>query len=323
MTPFSLLGRRVWVAGHRGMVGSALVRRLQRENCDVLTTGELRLDLRRQNDVEEWMGENLPDVVFIAAAKVGGIHANETRPAEFLYDNIMIEANIIEAAHRKRRPKLMLLGSSCVYPRMAPQPMTEDALLTGALEKTNEAYAVAKIAGIELCKYYRQQYADDFISVMPTNLYGPGDNFDLAQSHVLPSLMRKAHAAKQSGAPMIQVWGTGAPRREFLHVDDLADACVFLIKNYSADSHINIGTGEDLTIADLAQLVCDAVGYAGTLHFDPSKPDGTPRKLLDVSRLHGLGWHHNIGLREGIAGTYDWFKTHYNSARLSTNTQPT
>lgn len=315
MNQFHLGGRRVWVAGNRGMVGSALVRRLETEDCRILTSEGV--DLRRQAEVEGWMAKERPDAIFMAAAKVGGILANDTRPAEFLYDNILIEANIVEAAHQHKVAKLLMLGSSCIYPRLAPQPISEEMLLTGPLEKTNEAYAIAKIAGIELCRSYRRQFNDDFISVMPTNLYGPGDNFDLTQSHVLPSLLRKAHEAKIARDPSVLIWGTGEPRREFMHVDDLADACVFLMKSYSAENHINVGTGVDLTIRELSELIFRVVGYVGELKFDLSKPNGTPRKLLDVEKLHGMGWRHKIGLEEGIRRTYAWFLEHKSEARMS------
>ncbi len=305
---FHLEGRRIFVAGHRGMVGSAIVRRLQRENCTVLTAPRSRLDLKDQAAVRAWFGANRPDVVFLAAAKVGGILANASLPADFLYDNLMIEANIIEAAHRNDVAKLMFLGSSCIYPRMAPQPIAEESLLTGPLEPTNEWYAVAKIAGIKLAQAYRRQHGRDFISAMPTNLYGPGDNFDLSSSHVLPALLRKAHEAKLAGAPSIEIWGTGTPRREFLHVDDLADACVFLMKSYSDDEHVNVGSGEDLAIVDLARLVCEVVGYAGEITHDVTKPDGTPRKLMAAAKLRALGWSPGIGLREGIEGVYQTFR---------------
>lgn len=315
MNQFHLGGRRVWVAGNRGMVGSALVRRLETEGCKILTSEGV--DLRRQAEVEVWMAKEKPDAIFMAAAKVGGILANDTRPAEFLYDNILIEANIVEAAHQHKVAKLLMLGSSCIYPRLAPQPISEDMLLTGPLEKTNEAYAIAKIAGIELCRSYRRQFNDDFISVMPTNLYGPGDNFNLTQSHVLPSLLRKAHEAKITRNPSVLIWGTGEPRREFMHVDDLADACVFLMKSYSAEDHINVGTGVDLTIRELSELIFRVVGYVGDLKFDLSKPNGTPRKLLDVEKLHGMGWRHKIGLEEGIRKTYAWFLEQNSEVRMS------
>lgn len=317
MAGFDLAGRRVWVAGHRGMVGSALCRRLAAENCEVLTAGRRDADLRDQSAVNHWLDSNRPDAIFLAAATVGGINANNTRPAEFVYDNLAIELNVVEAARRTGVAKLMLLGSSCIYPKLASQPMSEDALLTGPLEPTNEWYAIAKIAGIKLCQAYRRQYGCDFVSVMPTNLYGPGDNYDLAQSHVVPALLRKAHEAKLRGDATITVWGSGTPRREFLHVDDMADACVHLMKTFSDEEHVNIGTGEDVTIRELTALVNAVVGFKGELVFDSSKPDGTPRKLLDVSKLHRLGWRHRIGLREGLTGSYSWFTEHYNEARLS------
>lgn len=304
---FPLAGRRVWVAGHRGMVGSALVRRLASEGCEVLTVGRDHVDLRRQEQVERWVEAEKPDAVFVAAATVGGIHANDTRPAEFIYDNLALETNIIHAAWRVGVKKLLFLGSSCIYPRLAPQPMAEDALLTGALEPTNEWYAVAKIAGVKLCQAFRRQYGCDFISAMPTNLYGPNDNFSLTQSHVLPALMAKMHAAKTEGRGTVEIWGSGKPMREFLHVDDLADACVFLMKRYSGESHVNVGTGQDVTIADAARSVADAVGFAGALVFNPEKPDGAPRKLLNVDMLAGLGWRARIPLADGLRETYRWF----------------
>jgi len=303
-TAFELAGRRVFVAGHRGMVGSAIVRRLAGENCEVLTAPHSELDLIDQGAVREWMGRMRPDVVVVAAAKVGGILANDSLPADFLYDNLMIEANLIEAAFRTGVDKLLFLGSSCIYPRLAAQPIREDALLTGPLEPTNEWYAVAKIAGIKLCQAYRRQHGADFISAMPTNLYGPGDNYDAQSSHVLPALIRKAHEARQSGAGQIEIWGTGMPRREFMHVDDLADACVFLLRHWSGDSHVNVGTGSDVTILEAAQLVMAAVGLAGTIVTDPTKPDGTPRKLMDSSLLASLGWTPRISLEDGIADAY-------------------
>jgi len=304
---FELRGRRVFVAGHRGMVGSALCRRLASEGCEVLTAGRGVLDLRRQAEVEAWMQAEKPEAVFLAAAKVGGILANDSYPADFLHDNLAIQTNVIEAARRSGVAKLLFLGSSCIYPKLAPQPIPEEALLTGSLEPTNEWYAVAKIAGLKLCQAYRRQHGCDFISAMPTNLYGPGDNFDLAGSHVLPALLRKVHEAKQAGAASVPVWGSGRPRREFLHVDDLADACVFLMTRYSAEGWVNVGTGEDVSILELAQQVAAVVGWDGRFELDPSKPDGTPRKLLDVSRLHALGWRHRIDLQDGIRQTYDWF----------------
>lgn len=301
---FDLNGQKVWVAGHRGMVGGALVRRLGSEGCDVVTIGRDQVDLVRQSAVETWLEAEKPDCIFLAAAKVGGIQANNTRPAEFLYENMMIEANIIHAAYQVGVKKLIFLGSTCIYPKMAPQPIPESALLTGPLEPTNEWYAIAKIAGIKLCQAYRRQYGCDFIAAQPTNLYGPGDNYDLESSHVLPALLRKAHEAKLSGASELVVWGSGSPRREFLHVDDLADAVVHLAKIYSDEEHVNVGSGAEVTIKELAELVCETVGYQGVLRFDVSKPDGTPRKLSDVSKLHGLGWNHARSLRDGLNQTY-------------------
>jgi GDP-L-fucose synthase len=300
----SLAGKRVFVSGHSGMVGSALVRRLAREQCEILTAPRNELDLRRQADTEAWMAAMRPDVVVIAAARVGGILANDTYPAEFLYDNLMIEANLIHAAHANGVEKLLFLGSSCIYPRLAPQPITEDALLTGPLEPTNQWYAVAKIAGIKLCQAYRREHGNDFISVMPTNLYGPGDSYDERNSHVLPALIRKAHQARVAAADGITVWGSGRPRREFLHVDDLADALVFILAHFSDEPHLNVGVGRDLTIRELAELVCEIVGFEGAIRFDASRPDGTPQKLLDVSRLTALGWRAQTDLRIGIAATY-------------------
>jgi GDP-L-fucose synthase len=298
----------VFVAGHRGLVGSALLRRLEREDFSrVLTAGRDQLDLRDQAAVNYWFRANRPDYVFLAAGTVGGILANASRPAEFIYDNMLIHATVVHAAHLFPVRKLLYLGSSCIYPRDARQPMAEDALLTGSLEPSNEPYAIAKIAGIRLCRAYRDQYGCDFISAMPTNLYGPGDNFGLASSHVVPALIRKFHDARQSGTKEVTVWGSGEPRREFLHVDDLADACVFLMRHYDDAGHINVGCGEDLTIRELAAMVRDVVHPGATIAFDRSKPDGTPRKLLDVGRLQALGWRHRIPLREGIRSTYDWF----------------
>lgn len=302
---YSLAGKRVFVAGHRGMVGSALVRRLESEACDILTAGRDVMDLIRQDEVDAWFKSNRPQVVFLAAAKVGGIHANNTWPADFLYENLMIEANVIHAAFKNGVEKLVFLGSTCIYPRMAPQPMPEEALLTGALEPTNEWYAIAKIAGIKLCQAYRRQHGVDFIAAQPTNLYGPGDNYDLETSHVLPALLRKAHEAKLANAPSMTVWGSGTPLREFLHVDDLADAVVFLARHYSSESHVNVGSGEEISIRGLAELACRIVGYGGELIFDASKPDGTPRKLADVSRLKALGWDRARGLEEGVRQTYE------------------
>jgi GDP-L-fucose synthase len=302
--PFQLAGRRVWVAGHRGMVGSALLRRLARAECEVVTIGRDRVDLRRQVELEAWLAEARPSVAIVAAATVGGILANATRPAEFLYDNLAIETNIVETARRVGIAKLLLLGSSCIYPKLAPQPIPEDALLTGPLEPTNEWYAVAKIAGIKLVEAYRRQYRADFISLMPTNLYGPGDSYHPEHSHVPAALIRRFHEAKLAHASSVMVWGTGRPRREFLAVDDLADACVFVLKNYSDDLFLNVGTGWDLTIADFAKLVADVVGYSGDIVFDTSRPDGAPQKLLDVSRLAKLGWTARTELRAGIAAAY-------------------
>jgi GDP-L-fucose synthase len=299
---------RIYVAGHGGLVGSAVVRRLQAGGfTNVLTATRAQLDLRDQGAVNTWFEQNRPDYVFLVAGTVGGILANSTRPAEFIYDNLMIHGTVVEASHRVNVTKLLYLGSSCIYPRHATQPITEEQLLTGPLEPTNEWYAIAKIAGIKLCQAYRRQYGSDFISAMPTNLYGPEDNFDLSSSHVLPALIRKFHDAKQSGGKEVQIWGTGSPMREFLHVDDLADACVFLIENYSDDMHINVGTGVDLSIRELAEKVRDVVYPAAELQFDTSKPDGTPRKVLDVSRLNNLGWSPSYTLDSGLASTYQWF----------------
>lgn len=289
------------------MVGSAIIRRLQREDCEIIMVGRDRVDLRDPAAVNTWMADARPQAVFMAAAKVGGIHANNTYPVDFLYDNMMIEANVISAAHKNHAEKLLFLGSSCIYPKMAPQPITEDALLTGPLEPTNDAYAIAKIAGIKLCQAYRKQYGADFISAMPTNLYGPEDNFDLATSHVLPALIRKMDDAKRCGNSRVTIWGSGRPRREFLHVDDCAEALVHLMKNYSDYIHINVGYGEDVTILELAKLVQAAVDFGGSLVMDSSKPDGTPRKLLDISILLNLGWTPKIGLREGLRSTYQWY----------------
>jgi GDP-L-fucose synthase len=304
---FELNGRRVFVAGHRGMVGSAIVRRLARENCEVLTTDRSALDLRRQADVEDWLICNRPDAVFIAAAIVGGIQANTTRPAEFLYDNLAIEANLVHASWKAGVRKLMLLGSNCVYPRLAEQPLQESVLLTGPLEPTNQWYAIAKIAGIKLCDAYRRQYGCDFVSVQPANLYGPFDNFDPAGGHVLPSLMRRLHEAKLSGADAIEIWGTGTPLREFLHVDDAADALVFLMRRYSVEGQINVGGGQEVSIRDLAATIGDVVGFKGRYAFNTDRPDGMPRKLLDNSKLSALGWQPTISLHDGIADMYRWF----------------
>ncbi len=304
---YPLAGKRVWVAGHRGMVGQAIVRQLATEDCEVLTAGRAEVNLTRQAEVEAWMERARPDAIFLAAAKVGGILANDAYAADFLYDNLMIEANVVEAAYRAGVQKLMMLGSSCIYPKFAPQPMSEDALLTGPLEPTNQWYAIAKIAGIKLGQAYRRQHGFDAISAMPTNLYGPGDNFDLDTSHVLPALIRKAHEAKVSGAPSFTIWGTGSPKREFLHADDCAAACVHLMKVYSDAEHVNVGSGEDTTIYDLAKLVAEVVGFTGEIVRDTSKPDGTPRKLMSADHLRALGWAPQIDLETGVRGAYDSF----------------
>jgi GDP-L-fucose synthase len=306
--PFTLKGKRVWVAGHRGMAGSAIVRRLSAEHCDILVASRDEVDLRRQADVEAWVEWARPDAVFVAAAKVGGIKANDSLPAEFLYDNLAIEVAVIHSAWKAGVKKLLFLGSTCVYPKLAPQPMPENALLSGPLEPTNEWYAVAKIAGIKLCEAYRRQYGADFISVMPTNLYGRGDNYHPDHSHVPAALIRRMHEAKLKGAPSVTIWGTGTPRREFLFADDLADACVFLMQRYSGEEMVNIGIGEDLTIADFARTVADVVGFTGELVYDTSRPDGTPRKLVDTMKLKALGWQAKTPLREGLAKAYEDFK---------------
>lgn len=318
---YDLSGKRVWVAGHRGMVGSAIVRRLEGEGCDVLTTGRDELDLRHQNDVEQWLADQRPDAIFLAAATVGGIWANDTRPAEFLYENLVIETNIIHAAKVHEVEKLMFLGSACIYPRLAEQPMTEQALLTGPLEPTNEWYAIAKIAGIKMCDAYRRQYGCDFISAMPNNLYGPGDNFDLESSHVVPALIRKIHEAKESGGSVVTLWGTGTPLREFQYVDDCADALVFLMKNYSAEGHVNIASSDEVSIADLAKLIAKIIGFEGDFEFDTSRPDGAPRKLLDVGYINGMGWRAQTSLEAGIRSTYDWACANEDSFRSRHNTR--
>jgi GDP-L-fucose synthase len=306
----------VFVAGHAGLVGSAIVRRLRADGYEnLLLAPHAELDLRDQRAVHDWFADHRPELVFMAAGTVGGILANSTRPAEFIYDNLMMHATVVHASYLTGVRRLLYLGSSCIYPREAPQPIPEEALLTGLLEPTNEPYAIAKISGIKLCQAYRRQYGCDFISAMPTNLYGPGDNFDPQGSHVLPALMRRFHEARTQGLDRVVIWGTGTPRRELLHVDDLADACVFLMHNYDADTHINVGTGEDLTIRELAEMVRDVVAPGLALELDAGKPDGTPRKLLDVSRLRALGWRHRIALREGIAATYDWFRRNLADAR--------
>jgi GDP-L-fucose synthase len=302
--PFEIEGKTVFVAGHRGMVGAALLRRLARENVELLGVDRREVDLRDQAAVSGWFAAKRPQVVFMAAAKVGGIVANNTLRAEFIYDNLIIAANVIHAAHVNGVEKLMFLGSSCIYPKLAPQPLREDSILTGPLEPTNEPYAIAKIAGVKMVEAYRSQYGSDFINVMPTNLYGPGDNYHPEYSHVVAALIRRFHEAKVSGAPELAVWGTGTPRREFLYVDDMADACVYLMKTYSGDELVNIGTGEDITISEFARVVARTVGYTGAIGFDPSRPDGTPRKLLDVSRLARLGWRAPTSLEDGIRMAY-------------------
>ena len=303
---------KIYVAGHRGLVGSAIVRRLTWDGySNVITQTSRELDLRDQRAVRDFFAREKLEYVFLAAARVGGILANSTYPASFIYDNLAIQTNVIDAAYRYGVKKLLFLGSSCIYPKYAPQPMPENCLLTGSLEPTNEWYAVAKIAGIKMCQAYNQQYGTDFVSVMPTNLYGPNDNFDLESSHVVPALLRKFHEAKVGGEPFVTVWGTGTPRREFLHVDDLADACLYLMRHYHENEPINVGVGKDISIAELARLIGDIVGYEGEIRFDSSKPDGTPRKLLDVSRLNALGWTSAYSLRDGLRQTYEWYTPHY------------
>lgn len=304
---YDLTGKRIWVAGHRGMVGGAVVRRLASEGCEIITAGRDVVDLVNQNAVHDWMAMSKPDAIVLAAAKVGGIHANATSPVDFLYENLMIESNVLHAAHEANVERLLFLGSSCIYPKFAIQPIHETSLLTGALEPTNEWYAIAKIAGLKLVQAFRKQHGRDWISAMPTNLYGPGDNYDLTTSHVLPALLRKFHKAKESGDTEVVVWGTGTPLREFLHCDDLADALVFLLRSYSGDDHINVGSGVEVTIKELAETVAEVVGCDAVLTWDTSKPDGTPRKLMDSSRLHALGWNNARDLKKGIAQTYaDW-----------------
>jgi GDP-L-fucose synthase len=310
---FPLEGKRVWVAGHNGMVGSAIVRRLAGEKCEVLTVDRSVVDLKDQNATRDWVSKARPEAIFLAAAKVGGILANGTYPVDFLYDNLMIEANVIEAAYRSAVSKLLFLGSSCIYPKFAPQPIPENALLTGPLEPTNEWYAIAKIAGIKLCQAYRRQYRSDFISVMPTNLYGPEDNFDLNTSHVVPALIRKADDAKRRGDKELVIWGSGTPRREFLHVDDCADACVYLMKTYSGDDHVNVGSGQDLTILELAELICSVVNFSGAITRDLSKPDGAPRKLMQADKIRELGWRPSISLKEGLADTYAAYRNSHST----------
>jgi len=307
---YTLRNKKVWVAGHRGLVGSALMRRLQSEGCEIVTAPREQVDLRRPDQLERWMREAKPQAVFLAAARVGGIYANDTRPAEFIYDNLMIQANVVEASKRLGVEKLMLLGSSCIYPRLAPQPIPEDALLTGPLEPTNQWYAVAKIAGIKLGQAYRRQYGCDFISAMPCNLYGIGDNFDLMQSHVIPALLVKAHQAKMARAPTMDVWGTGAVRREFLFADDAADGMVFLMKNYSGEQIVNLGPGSDVPIRDLVSLICKVVGYKGGIRFDTSRPDGAPRKMVDTAFAVSIGWRSQTPLKAGLEATYRWYVNH-------------
>lgn len=307
------LDAKIYVAGHRGLVGSAIVRNLEAKGYkNIIFRTHKELDLTNQEAVRTFFEEENPEYVFLAAAKVGGIHANNTYPADFIYDNLMIQNNVIKAAHDFKVKKLLFLGSTCIYPKMAPQPIKEEYLLTGSLEETNEAYAVAKIAGLEMCKFFKRQYGDNFISCMPTNLYGPNDNFDLKNSHVLPALIRKFHEAKVNNSEAVEVWGTGTPLREFLYVDDMADACVFLMENYDGEQHVNIGTGEEVSIRELAETVKEVVGFDGELVFNTDMPDGTPRKLTTVDKLHGLGWKHKISLDKGIKLAYNWFLENYN-----------
>jgi GDP-L-fucose synthase len=304
---YSLANKRVWVAGHNGMVGAAVCRALASENCEILTAPREELDLLRQSDVEDWCTQAKPDAVIICAARVGGILANDTFPADFIYQNLTLETNIIHSAYKAKVEKLVFLGSSCIYPKHADQPMNEDALLTGPLEATNEWYAIAKIAGIKLCQAYRKQYGCDFISAMPTNLYGPGDNFDLETSHVVPALIRKSYEGIKYGSEEIEIWGSGKARREFLHVDDCASGIIFLLKNYSGMQHVNLGTGVDITIRDLANRITQVVGFSGKLKFDQTKPDGTPRKLMNVGHVASLGWSSKIKLNDGLVNTFEWF----------------
>mgnify|MGYP001112047859 CR=1 FL=1 len=309
---------KIYVAGHRGLVGSAIVRNLQEKGyTNIIGRTHKELDLTNQAAVNRFFEEERPDVVVLAAAKVGGIHANNTKPAEFAYENMQVQCNVIKCSHDYKVKKLLFLGSTCIYPRMAPQPIPEDALLTGPLEETNEAYAIAKISGMEMCKFFKRQYGDDFISCMPTNLYGPHDNYDLKDSHVLPAMIRKFHEAKESGASTVELWGTGSPLREFLYVDDMADACVFLLENYSGEQHVNIGTGKEVTIKELAETVCRMVGYEGEIVWNKDMPDGTPRKLTNVEKLHAMGWHHKVELEEGVKLAYDWFKENIGQARMN------
>ncbi|MGC1368752.1 MAG: GDP-L-fucose synthase [Methylovirgula sp.] len=317
-----LAGRRVWVAGHRGMVGSALTRRLAREGADLMTVPRPGLDLRRQADTEAWIAEHRPEFIFIAAARVGGILANSSFPGQFLYDNLMIQANIVEAARRVGVRKVMLLGSSCIYPRLAPQPMPESCLLSGPLEETNQWYAIAKIAGVKLAQAYRREYGMNLIAAMPTNLYGPNDDYDPQNSHVVPALLRRVHEAKVENAAHVVIWGTGTPRREFLHVDDLAEACVFLMKHWDGEEPINIGSGQEVTVLELAELVAEVVEWNGRFDFDASKPDGTPRKLVDASRLRAMGWKPSIGLREGLANTFADFEKRWKAGMVAAPEMP-
>ncbi|MBC6443972.1 MAG: GDP-L-fucose synthase [Alphaproteobacteria bacterium GM202ARS2] len=305
--PYSLAGKRLWVAGHTGMVGASLVRRLQREDVEILTATRQQLDLTCQRDVEQWIGDNKPDGIFLAAAKVGGIHANDTLPAQFLYDNLAIQSNVIHSAYRHGVARLLFLGSSCIYPRACPQPMREEHLLTGPLEATNQWYAIAKIAGLKLCQAYSKQYGCSYIATMPTNLYGPGDNYHPLHSHVPAALLRRFHEAKQAQAARVVVWGSGKPLREFLHVDDLAEACIFLMKQTAHAEPVNIGTGKEISIRAFAETVARIVGYSGSIEFDNTKPDGSPRKLLDVSRMRALGWTSTIDLQDGLQNAYQWF----------------
>ncbi|MCR4850550.1 MAG: GDP-L-fucose synthase [Lachnospiraceae bacterium] len=308
---------KIYVAGHRGLVGSAIVRSLQRSGyTNIIGRTHKELDLKEQAAVREFFESERPDVVVLAAAKVGGINANNTAPADFAYENMQIQCNVIDCAHRYKVKKLLFLGSTCIYPRMAPQPIPESALLTGPLEETNEAYAIAKIAGLEMCKFYKRQYGDNFISCMPTNLYGPHDNYDLSGSHVMPAMIRKFHDAKINGVPSVELWGTGTPLREFLYVDDMADACVFLLENYDGEEHVNIGTGKEVTIKELAMTVKRIVGYEGQIVWNDKMPDGTPRKLTNVDKLHALGFTHKVELEEGVRLAYEWFKENVDSARL-------
>lgn len=308
---------KIYVAGHRGLVGSAIVRNLKEKGyTDIIGRTHKELDLTSQAAVRRFFEEERPDAVVLAAAKVGGINANNTTPAEFIYENLQIQCNVIKCCHDFRVKKLLFLGSTCIYPKMAPQPIPEDALLTGPLETTNEAYAIAKISGLEMCKFYKRQYGDDFISCMPTNLYGPYDNYDLNGSHVMPAMIRKFHEAKQELSPAVELWGTGTPLREFLYVDDMADACVFLMENYSGEQHVNIGTGREVTIRRLAEIVKETVGYKGGIIWNSNMPDGTPRKLTDVTKLHELGWTHKVELEEGVRLSYEWFRENADRARL-------